>query len=357
MLGLALVVVTLHVASAIIFPLFFAAIFAILLHPVEQWLLRRRLPPLLAITLTVVLGVAVFLGIVYFVAMEAAQLSEQLPQFKAKLAQTSAELQGWLNRRFGITNQRLVGWLREAGSRATSLIGGTLSAVSGLLVVATLIPVYMFLLYLYQRRLVDFLVQVFSGRGRPDARVSEVLRESKATVQSYMAGLLIEAAIVAVLNSAALFIIGVPYALLLGVVGALLNLIPYIGGIVAIALPMLMAYVSHPGYGKVLAVVGAYMLIQFIDNNYLVPRIVASKVRVNSLVAVVGVLIGNDIGGVAGMFLALPVIAILKIIFDRIEPLKPWGMVLGDDEDGSAKKGKSIQKAKDGGEIVVDSEA
>ena len=74
------------------------------------------------------------------------------------------------------------------------------------------------------------------------------------------------------------------------------------------------------------------MVIQFIDNHYLIPRIVASKIQVNALVAIVGVLVGNAIGGVAGMFLALPVIAILKIIFDRIEPLKPWGMVLGDEE-------------------------
>jgi AI-2 transport protein TqsA len=338
LLGLALVVLTLHLASSIIFPLVFAAIFAIMLHPVEQWLLRRRVPPLLAITLTVVLGVVAFLGLLYFVYMEAAQLSDQLPLFKARLTQTSAELQGWLSQRFGISNQRLMGWLREAGSRATSLIGGTLSAVSGLLVMATLIPVYIFLLFLYQQRLVNFLVQVFSGGKNQDPNVSEVLRESKATIQSYMVGLLIEASIVATLNTVGLLIIGVPYALLLGVVGALLNFIPYIGGLIAIALPMLMAYVSHPGYGHTLAVAGAYMLIQFIDNHYLIPRIVASKVQVNALVAIVGVLVGNAIGGVAGMFLALPVIAILKIIFDRIEPLKPWGMVLGDEESTRGRK-------------------
>ncbi|GAC1369281.1 MAG: AI-2E family transporter [Hymenobacter sp.] len=337
LLGLALVVLTLHIASDIIFPLFFAAIFAIMLHPIEQWLLRHRVPKLLAITLTVVLGVASLLGLLYFIYLEAAQLSSQMPLFKVKFAQTTAQVHEWLQSRFGISDQKLQSWVNEAGNRASALLGGTLSAVSGLLVVATLIPVYIFLLFLYQRRLVDFLTQVFSGH-RQDSGVAEVLRESKATIQSYMVGLLIEASIVATLNTVGLLVIGVPYALLLGVLGALLNFIPYIGGLIAIALPMLMAFVAQPGYGHALAVLATYMLIQFVDNHFLIPRIVASKIKVNALVAIVGVLVGNAIGGVAGMFLALPVIAILKIIFDRIPSLKPWGMLLGDEESARGRK-------------------
>ena len=340
LLGLALAVFTLHIASEIIFPLFFAAIFAIMLHPVEQWLLRHRVPKLLAITLTVVLGVASLLGLLYFIYLEASQLSSQMPLFKAKFSQTTTQVHEWLQSSFGFSDQKLQGWVSEAGNRASTLLGGTLAAMSGLLVVATLIPVYIFLLFLYQRRLVDFLTQVFSGH-RQDNGVAEVLRESKATIQSYMVGLLIEASIVAALNTTGLLIIGVPYALLLGVIGALLNFIPYIGGLIAIALPMLMAFVTMPSYGYALAVVAVYITIQFVDNHFLIPRIVASKVKVNALVAIVGVLVGNAIGGVAGMFLALPVIAILKIVFDRIQPLKPWGMVLGDEETPRGRKSKN----------------
>lgn len=331
LLGLALVVLTLHIAADLIFPLFFAAIFAIMLHPVEQWLLRRKVPPLLAIALTVVLGVAALLALLYFIYMEAVQLASQLPVFKAKLFQTTVLVEQWLSARFGLTNQKLMGYLNEASSRAMGMAGGTLTAVSGLLVVATLLPVYIFLLFLYQRRLVDFLTQVFSGR-RTDTGVAEVLHESKAAIQSYMVGLLIEGSIVAVLNVAGLLALGIPYALLLGVLGALLNFIPYVGGLAAILLPVLMAFVTKDGYGYPAAVVAVYLLIQFIDNHYLIPRIVASKIKVNALVAIVGVLVGNAIGGVAGMFLALPVIAILKIICDRIDSLKPWGLLLGDEE-------------------------
>jgi len=331
LLGLALLVLTLHVAADLIFPLLFAAIFAIMLHPVERWLLRHRVPPLLAIGLTVVLGVVGLLGLFYFIYHQALSLSSELPVFKTKLLATTGQLTQWLNERFGLTNQKLLSYANEASSRAAGLLGGTLSAVSGLVVMATLIPVYIFLLFLYQQRLVEFLTLVFASKRR-DGRVGEVLRESKAAIQSYMIGLLIEGSIVAVLNVAGLLVLGVPYALLLGVLGALLNFIPYVGGLVAIALPVLMAFVTKDGYGYPLGVVGVYVAIQFIDNHFLIPRIVASKIKVNALVAIVGVLVGNAIGGVAGMFLALPIIAILKIVCDRIEDLKPWGLLLGDEE-------------------------
>ena len=76
----------------------------------------------------------------------------------------------------------------------------------------------------------------------------------------------------------------------------------------------------------------AYVVVQFIDNHFIVPRIVASRVQVNALVAIVAVLAGGAIWGVAGMFLSLPLTAIVKVIFDRVPELAPFGYVLGDDE-------------------------
>jgi len=141
-------------------------------------------------------------------------------------------------------------------------------------------------------------------------------------------GLLIEGLIVATLNSISLLIIGIDYAILLGLIGAILNVIPYIGGIIAVALPMIIALVTKsPTYA--LLVMAAYILIQFIDNHYLIPKIVASKVQINALVSVIVVLLGGALWGVPGMFLSIPLTAIIKVIFDHIEPLKPWGFLLG----------------------------
>jgi len=148
---------------------------------------------------------------------------------------------------------------------------------------------------------------------------------------------------VAVLNSSALLILGIQYAILLGIIGALLNVIPYIGGLIAITLPMLVALATkEPVYA--LFVFGAYVAVQFIDNNFIVPRIVASKVKINALMSIIVVLLGGALWGVAGMFLAIPLTAIIKVILDRIEPLKPFGFLLGDTMPDPSKDMFKIRK-------------
>jgi predicted PurR-regulated permease PerM len=127
----------------------------------------------------------------------------------------------------------------------------------------------------------------------------------------------------------ALLILGIEYAVLLGIIGALLNIIPYIGGVISVAIYMLFALVTKsPEY--MIYVFIAYTLIQFADNNYIIPKIVASKVRINALFSIIAVIAGNALWGIPGMFLAIPLLAIVKLIFDNIESLKPWGFLLGD---------------------------
>ena len=142
---------------------------------------------------------------------------------------------------------------------------------------------------------------------------------------------MIETTIVCVLNSVALLIIGVPSAIVIGVIGGILNILPYIGGIIAIALPVLMVTVTHNGFSGQLLVIASYLVIQFIDNNILVPRIVSKKVQINALMSILVVLLGGALWGVSGMFLSIPLIGVLKIIFDRVDELKPYGKLLGDE--------------------------
>jgi predicted PurR-regulated permease PerM len=181
----------------------------------------------------------------------------------------------------------------------------------------------------YKPLILDFLFQVF--KEEHSLRVAEILSETKAAVQSFMVGLLIETTIVCILNSGALLILDVPSAIVIGVIGGILNILPYIGGIVATALPVLMVTITKEGYTTQLLVIGAYLVIQFIDNNILVPRIVSKKVQINALISIVVVLLGGLLWGTPGMFLAIPFIGVLKIVFDRVEDLKPWGRLLGDE--------------------------
>jgi predicted PurR-regulated permease PerM len=142
-------------------------------------------------------------------------------------------------------------------------------------------------------------------------------------------------------------VLGIEYALLLGIVGALLNVIPYIGGLVAVALPMIVALATKSTPIYALYVLIIYYIIQLIDNNFIVPKIVASKVKINALFSIIVVLAGNALWGIPGMFLSIPLLAIVKLLFDHIEPLKPWGLLLGDTMPSILKIKMRFKKKKD----------
>jgi predicted PurR-regulated permease PerM len=327
--GISLFIMMLYMLADLLVPMGFAVLLAILLNPFYNRLKSWKIPKVLAITITLFTLIIFIAAVLFFLSSQMVQFGDTLPALKLKGAQIIVEIEGWIEQTFGYSIVKQKQMLSEMANNSKSLVGQTIGSLFGLFSVLFLIPVYIFLLLLYKELILNFLYEVFSEEN--SLRVAEILNQTKMAIQSYIVGLLIEAAIVAVLNATALFILGVKYALLIGVIGAILNMLPYIGGLIAIALPVLMATVTKDGYSTQLGIIAAYAIIQFIDNNILVPRIVSSKVQINALVSIVIVLLGNALWGVAGMFLSIPIIAVLKIIFDRIDDLKPWGKLLGDE--------------------------
>ncbi|RZL42538.1 MAG: AI-2E family transporter [Pedobacter sp.] len=327
MLGLVIAVFILSVLRDVLVPLAFATLIAILLNPLSARI-ERKLPKIIAIIISMLIAVAVLAGLAYFLSSQIAHFFDNVDAMKQKFSELLVNIQQWLEKTFGIGAKKQVQMINEAANGSKAMIGQTLSGALGILSVVFLIPVYTFLIMLYKTLILNFLYEVFSEENQQ--KVGEILTETKGAIQSYIVGLLIETGIVAVMNSCALLILGVQNAILIGVIGAILNLLPYIGGIIAIALPVLMATLTTDGFTTQLLIIASYALIQFIDNNILVPRIVSSKVQINALISIVIVLLGAALWGVPGMFLSIPFIAVLKIIFDRIDGLKPWGKLLGD---------------------------
>ena len=327
--GVMLFVYCLYAMQDIIVPLAFAAVVAILLNPLCNRLQKRKVPRILAIIITLLLAF-IFIGtIMYFLSSQIARFSDSFPMLKEKYHSIQGQIVHWLQNTYGISIQKQTEMLNQGLEKGKAFLGQTVTTLLGTIGFLFLIPVYVFLFLFYKPLILNFLYEVFAEEN--SKQVSDILNQTKSSIQSYMVGLLLEALVVAVLNSTALLILGVKYAILIGVIGALLNMIPYLGGLIAIALPVLMATVTKDGYTTQLGVIGAYIFIQFIDNNILVPRIVSSKVQINALISIVAVLLGGSLWGVSGMFLCIPFVAILKIIFDRIDGLKPWGKLLGDE--------------------------
>ena len=329
LIGLYYLVSIMNTLSGILVPFAFAVLFSILLNPLYNIFLRLKIPRPLAVLFTLLVGIGFMTLVGYLLSTQVAQFGQSFPVLKVRFGQMTDNLEQWISGQFGVSTQKQMMFVKNALDSSQAAIGTIIGTVFGTLSLMLIIPIYIFMLLLYKNLILNFLYEVFSEE--QSKRVGEVLAQTKSAIQSYIVGLLIEMIIVSSLNSLALFIIGVKYAILLGVIGGIINILPYIGGMVAILLPVLIATVTKDGYSAQLEVIVSYLIIQFVDSNIIFPRFVSIKVQINALISLLAVFLGNLMWGIAGMFLMLPMVAVLKIIFDRIEELQPWGKLLGDE--------------------------
>ncbi len=330
--GLIAILSILFIAKSILVPIVFAIIVASVLHPVVSFFTRLKINRVIAIIITLLLTAITLFGLCALIFSQINRFSATWPTLVERFSAISDGSIAWISNNFDINPRKIHEWItktvNEFINTSTAVIGQTLVIVGNAIVVLFLIPVYVFLLLFYQPLLREFITRVFASGNQ--VQVSEIVSQTKSVIQRYLVGLVIEAVLVAILDTSALLVLGIDYAILLGIIGAILNVIPYIGGLVAVALPMAVAIATKTTPLYAIYVMVAYYLIQLVDNNYIVPYIVASKVKINALFSIIVVFVGNALWGIPGMFLSIPLMAIIKLFFDHIEPLKPWGFLLGD---------------------------
>lgn len=321
----------LFIGQDIIEPLGFAFLFAILLRPLEKRLLKLGSNKIVAIIITILIGILCFVALVTFLSKQVASFIKDVPAIKHNLNNLWNQLQNWIYHTLNLSQTEQNKIIEKATSDTMSGLEplGTLGTITGSLATLILLPVYVFLFLYYRTLLLRFILECFDEKH--STNVQDVLHEVRYVMQHYITGLLTETSIVAVLNVAGLLLIGAPFAILLGIIAAILNLIPYIGGLIAVVLTALITFSNTGSVTKMIWAIIIFMAVQLIDNNFLVPKVIASRVKLNALISIVGVLIGGALCGVGGMFLSIPFIAICKVIFDRVEGLQPWGKLLGDD--------------------------
>ncbi len=330
-IGLFTFLIMVYIAQAIIIPLVFAAFFAVMLNPiVNLFNCKMRIPRVIAILVTLVLSFLVMVALGLFLYSQIMKFAEGWPKLGERSDELIAQSLFWITDTFDISKESIAAAIARVRSTimnsSISGVTSTLTAISSVVAFVVLLPVYVFLVLYYKPLFINFALKAAGVNYRDHA--SGIILGTRTIIQSYLNGLVIEGVIVAVLNSAGLLFLGIQYAILLGVMGAMLNVIPYIGGVIAVGVTMLIALITKsPVYS--IYVLLLYLGVQFIDNQIIFPRVVGSKVQINALVSIVAVIAGGFYWGIAGMFLSLPIIAVLKIIFDRIDILKPYGEVLG----------------------------
>ncbi len=333
LLGLVLLGTIIYLGSSILMPIGFAFLLSILLLPVYRFFIRIKFPNVLAILMSIFLATLLFFGFFVLLGVQISKFINDFPSVEANFQKHVHAVSAWIESQFGVSTQKQ-GQLFNAQVKKTidsagTMLGGTAASVSSFLMYIGLIPLYIFLILFYKNLLLRFLF-LCSSRDH-HSQMESIIYDTEKTLKSYLTGLLIEMVLVAVLSGTILFFLGIKYAILIAVIFAIMNLLPYVGAIIANLFAALITLTTSDQLWHVMAVLIVLGIVQFIDNNIVMPYVVGSKVRLNALVTIIAVLIGEALAGVSGMFLAIPALAVLKLVFDRIDSLKQWGILFGDE--------------------------
>lgn len=341
LLGLTLLIYTLQQFKAVLMPLAFGLLFALLLLPLNRDLENKlRFPRPLAILASITMVILILGLIVWFLSMQLVSLTSELESISKNMQKLITKGQDFVYQNFGIVPpdksqliQNTIGGLQEL---TTTFLGSTISITTGALTILTLVPIFVFLLLYYRDHLEQFMFK-FVAKDRRSGVIQTII-DIQHVVQSYISGLMIVIVVVALLNSAGLLILGVKYAVFFGVFASILTIIPYIGILIGASIPALFTLATTGELLDAVLVVLVFMFVQFLEGNFITPFVVGSKVSLNPFAAILALLVGGEVWGAAGMILSIPIIAMMKVIFDVYEPLQPFGFLLADIDEVKPKR-------------------
>ena len=340
LLSFVLIVFILIEGQAIFVPLYLSVLISILLLPVANNLERIHFPRAMAALVSVLISFVIISLIIYLLSAQIISFLNDIPAIKIHLAAHYKTLQNFLEHSLNIslTQQQTLFNSASEGAQSSGLVYAkqTFYTVTQTLAFAIFIIIYSFLLLFYRSTIKSFLMKLFTTKNKKN--IEEVLNNAKKILKNYMSGLLIEMAIISTSNAILLMIIDLKYAIFLGVFTGILNIMPFIGIYTGILFTTLVSLTTDASMSQILWMIIGLIIIHFIDANFLMPRIVGAKVKINALMTMLGAIAGGLLMGIAGIFLALPTIAILKIIFDRIEGMEAWAILLGDETNVPSKK-------------------
>lgn len=331
--AVALILLFMWFGKSLLVPLFFSFLVAILLHPVTLFFERKRFPRALAAVTTLIIFMILVLGLFYFFSHQVVRLSRDLPSLQAKVLEKWEDIQSWISNKYHITNTEQVAYMNKsaAGILNTTMnsVATTFVGIAETLVLTIFFFIFTFFILQYRRLLMKFVVELFDDSHND--RVNGVISRIRSLINSYVLGLLTEMSVVAILIFTSLLIIGVKYALLISIMAAVFNIIPYLGIYFCMAVAMLITAATG-STGNVVAVGIVFLVTHFADANVILPHVVGGKMKMNPFITILVVLIGHLIWGIPGMFLFIPLTAIIRLISEEVPGMKPWATLIGEEK-------------------------
>lgn len=326
-------VIILQGASSFFIPLFAGLLVAILLLPIAAFLERFHIPRSIACLVAVFCFIISFSIVNFFLTTEISGFAKELPNIIVKIKVLFASLQQWVTIKFHVNNAQQLDFLNNFFTELLNGFSGFLSrfffSLGNIIIWILFICIYAFLILYYRDLLGKFVVKLVEKEYPKEMPV--IISENKKVIRGYIMGLLAEFTIMLVLISTVLLILGIKYALLLAIITAMLNIIPYIGIYTATLIAMMVTYAYSSG-STVITVGIVLMLIHLLDGIILLPKMVGSRMKLNPFIMIAAVITGDIVWGIPGMFLFIPLAAMLKIIFQNIESLEAWAILFSEEE-------------------------
>ena len=345
LLAVVLVFAILSAASNIFIPLIFGLLISILLFPLTRFFENKlHLGRGGSAMLSVTLFVTAMVSFVYFMALQIINFSSDFPQLRKRFDAMFASMQHWLSYKLHINNRQQTDYINNSINGIMGTIGHSISNVflslTSFLLLTIFILIFTFFMLFHRRLLMKFVLYLFAPQHRP--KVNEVILETKSMINAYVLGLVIEMALISIVNCTMFLIMGIPYALLLGVMAAVLNIIPYLGIYTSIVITMLVTFANSSGGLALEAGIGLF-IVHLLDSNVLFPRIVGGRVKMNPFITIIAVIIGEFVWGVPGMFLFIPLAGIAKLVCERVPGLEAWALLIGVEDVEKKPKPKKIK--------------
>ena len=313
-------------AKPILVPIIFSALFSLLLYPFCEKLERVGFSRSISIILPLVGVATLALLLLSFISIQLEDFINTILNSKNEIQKSVSGIIKSLESVFKLPATQTEGWLkRNFYDSGTSYIDDFVTTTSGTLVTFGLVPVYAFFMLYYKDNVRLFLIKATHIKAE---NTYSTFNQIKDITKNYIIGLSTVISVVAVLNCFGLLVLGIDYAIFLGIVSAVLTIIPYIGVIAGACLPIAMAMVTKDSYWYAIGVAALYAAIQFLEGNFITPKIVGDRVNVNPLAAIIALIVGGYIWGIPGMIIAIPIVAIIKSLVEKNDALKHFALLL-----------------------------
>lgn len=324
-------IILLYITQDLLIPIFTSALLSLAIYPIINRLESLNFPPLLALITTLFSALVLVILIFALAAVQINNFIQEIPTLVKLIEHSLLQVQAWIEHRFSIDTAAQLTWLRDNMMQfittGTSIVRTTITATSNLMFYLALIPIYMFLMIYYRSNVKSFMLEV-SPKENMELTL-DLIKEVQDVIQNYVNGLFIVIGIVAIFYSIGLLIIDIKYAVFFGCISALLTIIPYFGAYFGALITFSYVLLTTQSWQDPVAVLLVYGTVQFFEGNFITPYVIGNKVQLNALVVIISLLAGGYLWGTWGLILSVPLVAILKIVFDNISDLKPYGRLMG----------------------------